>query len=126
MSIDEKAFAATCRLVIPPQACDNIRDFVEEYEAARNPWQPISSAPKDDEIFVIGESSNGKKDVIGIAKWHDTSYDEEVLISQNGSRSTYETQRKEDGYWDTVQIDGDLIFPTHWMPLPTSPKTQGE
>ena len=70
-------------------------------------WKPIETAPKDGRWFLAGMAT--EYDVVGGATfWAGTArfeydYDTapEIMFA--------------DGYY------GPTIYPTHWMPLPTSP-----
>jgi hypothetical protein len=69
-------------------------------------WQPIETAPKDVEVWVVG-----------LAKPWRTSM-EFIWQGQSGFS-------EEDGRWWTTAHDdsGEPLFvkPTHWMPLPPPP-----
>jgi hypothetical protein len=63
-------------------------------------WQPISSAPKDQDVLVFVPS-----DSIGVARFH-------TYVDRSGGW----------WQWDWMYVPEDIIpTPTHWMPLPTPP-----
>lgn len=99
----------------------SVTEFVKLWEDAnmrKKPWFPICTAPKNGLIFVIGESSGGQKDAVALARWQDTSREEDILVSQKANQKTYETKLIEDGYWDTVRPDRECVFPDSWMHIP--------
>ncbi len=66
-------------------------------------WQPIETAPKDIETYVLGWDS--EEECVEIMVW--------------------EPHGRFGPGWE--QIPGRWpVFPTHWMPLPAPPETQGD
>jgi hypothetical protein len=66
-------------------------------------WQPIDSAPKDEEILVFTTSWGA------IIALHSSEYGEWLSRMQV-----------------PVAISGDDELPTHWQPLPVPPDRPGE
>lgn len=85
-------------------------------------WMPIESAPKDGtliDLWVTGTHFTGR---ISDSKWGLPSdedgepvEDEPCWVSLDW-HTTYD-----EWYWMDVEY-----APTHWMPLPPPPKTEGE
>jgi hypothetical protein len=63
-------------------------------------WQPINTAPKD--VYVLA---------CDVTHYPDLSWP-----SAEGPWIA----RLENGSW-RIQLDGQLVHPTHWMPLPSRP-----
>lgn len=63
-----------------------------------NEWQPIETAPKDGTQFLGWDQG-----YFIVVYWE---IDDDV---------------EEDQCW-RISYSGDLMFPTHWMPLPEPPK----
>ena len=75
-------------------------------------WQPIATAPTNRRILIV------QQDVVTVAKYVDTSWNEDQLIRDNGQERTYRVVHHRDGYWG----NGDDVYcPTHWMELPDPP-----
>jgi hypothetical protein len=60
-------------------------------------WQPISTAPKDEDIYILACREGSK--IPGILGW----------------------DQDEGWYWFNGMFR-DTTIPTHWMPLPEPPK----
>lgn len=70
------------------------------WQAARQDWQPIETAPKDGTWMVVCQSRNG---IIKIARWSDI----------------YK-------HWSTgITAMCYLAEVSHWMPLPPAPQDRG-
>lgn len=72
-------------------------------------WQPIETAPKDGTLVVLG-APNG----VWLGKY--------LPIYQSGFRP--------ENLWSSMMLNHDHMAerytrPTHWMPLPASPKSNG-
>ena len=72
-------------------------------------WQPIETAPKDGTYIVV---SDGVRVSLGL--W----------VSDVDQGADYEGQIGMAGWW-SVDLGAKLDRPTHWMPLPDPPATQG-
>jgi hypothetical protein len=79
-------------------------------------WEPIETAPKDGTKILLVQD-----ETVGVGRWEDTSCEVRELVEDTGKRQVYEWVLKVSGYWE-AENDG-LYSPTHWMPLPTPPKT---
>jgi len=71
-----------------------------------NKWMPIESAPRGKSILVCREDYGGQLRLPG-----------STPQVANFAHSRWE----QIGKWLSV-IDGSLIYPTHWQPLPEPPK----
>jgi hypothetical protein len=65
-------------------------------------WQPIESAPKDDEVSILMWCPQAGYAIAVVGEW-----------DANSSK------------W-VSSGDGDPISPSHWMPLPPPPHPKGE
>lgn len=75
-------------------------DFDIISQALQDPWQDISTAPRDGtEILILSYPRN--------------SYDGEhyIVASHDESNTT-------EAYWDTLDYSYHKDFATHWMPIP--------
>ena len=67
-------------------------------------WQPISTAPKDGTYVLVATGSGD---------WGDESESNPHIAQYDPGAVT--------GDW-RIQLDGQHIDPTHWMPLPAPPR----
>ena len=81
-------------------------------------WRPIATAPKDGTRLLLAQD-----DIVGIAKWEDTSCEVRELVEDTGKRQVYEWISKTSGYWEGDNDINGPHDPTHWMPHPAPPKT---
>jgi len=78
-------------------------------------WQPIETAPKDgSEFLAYGEDINGDGPKIGLSRWRSSKEEHWEAV---GDRKK-ELRERDTSAWD---YDADIVFPTHWMPLPAPP-----
>lgn len=84
-------------------------------------WRPIETAPKDGADILIGFDSASVW-VVHVAWWRDSS---DEGFSECGF------DQSDVGWWSYVkgavtqeQLNG-YRTPTHWMPLPPPPKSEG-
>jgi hypothetical protein len=70
-------------------------------------WRPIATAPKDRDMILT--------DGVQVAQggW----------VSDMDQGADYEGQLRCAGWWS---VPGDLVTPTHWMPLPAAPAAESE
>jgi hypothetical protein len=78
-------------------------------------WQPIETAPKDGTIVLLWAATEDQ--------WDDYDCGDEPLRrgAQVGRASTMQPGL----WWMTGGVLKELHSPTHWMPLPTPPRTEG-
>jgi len=103
---------------------DALKDEVEYHKADAkkwalqamrfDKWQPIETAPKDGRYLMVGN-----KDGVWIASYS----------------AQFQSGYKPDNPWISLMLNHRHIekvnrnyscVPTHWMPLPTPPKAEGE
>lgn len=76
-------------------------------------WQPIETAPRDGTMVILADLTE---------------------VAPNGSTISYEDRwvvagsyQRNNWYNQFIEEDGEEIYPSHWMPLPTAPKrNEGE
>ncbi len=71
------------------------------------PWQPIESAPRDGAWILV--CAAGEADSATIVKWH-------VISWRSGEMGWYIDDQNDYEYVQSFDA------PTHWQPLPTTPK----
>jgi len=77
-------------------------DMMQDYaEYKRIKWQPIETAPKDGTIILVCRSDN--------------------YFSQSASYRNYHPNAKGKASWRDL-LNGTILQPTHWMPLPSKPE----
>lgn len=81
-------------------------------------WQPIETAPKD-EYILLHEDGATRCGMWESGKW--TPAEIPVLVDPVGNRMVpREVAELKPGY--SLELSWFLYEPTHWMPLPDSPK----
>ena len=79
-------------------------------DAWKDVWQPIETAPKDDDELILVANNEG----VWVAKYH----------------PIYQSGFKPSNPWSSMLLNHDHIrfrsssIPTHWMPLPKAPAMQ--
>lgn len=81
-----------------------------------NEWQPIETAPRDDEPIIVGMDT-ATVWIVRSAHWSDGG-----LWQIEG----FDNQDEARGWWSYASSVGqekleDIYEPTHWMPLPEPP-----
>lgn len=84
---------------------DDVALFGHPAPSPASAWKPIETAPKDGYILFTGH--RGK--AIDVGHWGSTTYDRSAKRYRQG--------------W--TASPGSVSNPTHWMPLPTPPATEG-
>lgn len=97
---------------------NNFETIRKALETPAPVWMDIESAPKDGTyILAYGALaySDDREIKIGVTRW----ITENVSYWEQTSKDTQKLITKDDSHWD---YSAEIIFPTHWMPLPTPPE----
>ena len=75
---------------------------------AQSDWQPIETAPRDGDTVLLCVQGH-----VTVGGWLD--------------RAAQDIEEYEPGAWEGWwTLDADEGEPTHWMPLPSPPESEGE
>lgn len=83
------------------QLHNELLDMVDRAEQKH--WWPINTAPKNGTsvlVFCPSHHLEAYEDFFAVARWVDSTYD------------------GREGWFDNF----DMLYPTHWMPIPGKPK----